>query len=79
MVAPVVWHGTQAEAAALGTAMAHNCGCTFTYMNMRLSTCSVHQALLTDQRRLDGLVWERRLWAVHLPGAGLRVIRPRED
>jgi hypothetical protein len=70
----VVWHGTTEEAAALGKAMAHNCGCTFTYMNMRLSTCPVHQALLTDQRMLDGLVWERRLWAVHLPGAAKRRI-----
>ena len=57
---PVVWHGTQDEALALVDALARNCTCQFGMMNVRLSTCPGHTALVEDQGFLDRLLFERR-------------------
>lgn len=52
----VVWHGDREESGALVTAIAKNCACVFGLMGMRVSTCEPHQALVSDQRFLDGLL-----------------------
>lgn len=63
MAAPT-FHGTTEEADDLVAALARNCECTFTPVGIRMSTCAVHDALINDQRWLDGLLFARRLVSV---------------
>lgn len=56
----VVWHGTKEESLDLVNAVAHNCGCEFGFMGIRLSTCPPHKLLAEDQRWLDAVLFERR-------------------
>lgn len=74
-MATIEWHGTQAEGQALLKAIASNCTCEFGLMGARISTCPPHAAFTSDQRFVDGLVFERRWMTVHFPDAGNRVIR----
>lgn len=57
----VQWHGTVEESNALVSAIANNCECKFGLMGARMSTCVPHQAMIEDQRWLDGLLFGRRL------------------
>lgn len=77
-MAATLFHGTRLDSDELITAIARNCTCAFGIMGVRTSTCAGHDMLVNDQRALNGLVWERRLWAAYFPGAGLRVIRPTD-
>src|SRR6266566_1175989 len=55
-IAPMVnWTGTADETDALMAAITRNCQCTYGLMGMRIATCIPHQALLADQRWLNGL------------------------
>lgn len=65
--------GTQQEGFDLVNALSHNCDCKFGLMNVRLSTCVPHAALIADQRWIDALVFERRRFAIQLPDAAQRV------
>lgn len=78
MTITVQFHGTQLETAALQNAIANNCGCEYGVMGVRTSTCRPHEMLVSDQRALDGLVFERRRFAIRFPEAGKRVIRATE-
>jgi hypothetical protein len=51
-VAVTVWHGSREDAAALETAIRHNCAC------QSGSPCGAHAAML-DQRYLDGVLFAR--------------------
>lgn len=55
-----IWHGDPTESLALVDASNRNCGCKFGLMGVRLTTCGVHDAMVNDQRFLDGLVFMRR-------------------
>ncbi len=58
----VIFHGSQVEGLALADATNRNCTCEFDDMSgARTSTCPVHEALVKDQRFLDGLVFMRHL------------------
>jgi hypothetical protein len=60
-MANVAWHGTSAESGELLAAVEHNCGCQFDdEVGMRVSTCPPHDALVKDQRWLNGLLFMRR-------------------
>lgn len=59
-MAVVVWHGSQAEASALIDALSHNCACEYGVMGGRKTTCAAHEAFVTDQRFLDGVLAERQ-------------------
>jgi hypothetical protein len=61
MASCVTWHGTEAEALQLLEALSHNCTCVVTAEGVRLSTCSSHRLLTTDQRAVDGLLFARRI------------------
>ena len=75
MTSTTQFGGTPAESNDLVNAIAHNCDCSFGLMGVRQSTCPPHEGLVHDQRWLDGLVWERRLWQLRSPDAGLRRIK----
>lgn len=54
-----VWHGTDEEQSDLLAALEHNCGCEYEDNNQqapRLKTCGAHDALVNDQRFLNGLL-----------------------
>jgi hypothetical protein len=63
MASNVLWHGTQNEALELLQALSRNCSCVVTAEGVRLSTCSPHDMLATDQRAIDGLLFARRIAA----------------
>jgi hypothetical protein len=75
MTTQTIWHGTEQESFELVNAVARNCTCEFGLMGVRKSTCPAHAAMVTDQRFMDGMVFERRRLASRMPGAGQRVIR----
>ena len=54
------WHGTRQEQYEILRAVSHNCACHNSF-GMVVNTCAAHVMLATDQRALDGLLWERRL------------------
>ncbi len=70
----IIFHGTQQESYDLTNAIARNCDCKYGLMGIRTSTCKAHEMLVDDQRVLDHLVFARRRWAIHCPGAGKRII-----
>lgn len=57
----VIWYGTPDESAALVEAVSHNCTCEFALMGERITTCPPHNALVTSQRFLNGLLYARRM------------------
>jgi hypothetical protein len=63
MATLAIWHGTEAEADRLRIALSNNCACTFGELGVRVSTCSVHQMMVEDQRALDHLLFVRRIAA----------------
>jgi len=56
----VVFHGTEAEGLFLIDAIAHNCTCAYDMTGQRTSSCPAHDALLHEQRFIDGLLVSRR-------------------
>lgn len=58
-----LWHGTTVEGAELQRAIARNCECQYGAFGVRIATCKPHEALMSDQRFLDGLLLMRRLRA----------------
>ncbi len=76
VAAAPIFHGTPEEIALLLAAVARYCECGYGLMGVRISTCGGHTMMVSDQRALDGLVFERRWCAQQFPGAGLRVVRP---
>ncbi len=56
-----IWHGTETEGAELVAAINRNCTCQYTPQGVRLSTCGVHTAFVTDQRWLDDMLFMRRI------------------
>ena len=61
MTADVIFHGNQKEAFEIVEAIQHNCGCDFGPGNVRTSTCAPHDALIHDQRYVNGLLFVRTL------------------
>jgi hypothetical protein len=55
------WHGTQEETGELLNTIARHCACVLGARGERMSICSVHRMLITDQRALDGLLFARRI------------------
>ncbi len=76
MATTPIFHGSQQETVDLLGAIARNCGCRYGVMGVKTSTCAPHSMMVSDQRALDGLVFERRRLASKFPGAGLRRIQP---
>jgi hypothetical protein len=59
---PLIWNGTSAEGRELTNAINRNCTCgPYGMLGVRASTCAAHEAFLSEQRFLDGLLWMRRL------------------
>lgn len=50
------WHGDNAESTALVAAISRHCACEYGEANERIVTCAPHQAMVDDQRFLDGLL-----------------------
>ena len=63
MTTSVLWHGTQTEALELLQALSHNCSCVVTADGVRVSMCTPHLMLSSDQRAIDGLLFARRIAA----------------
>jgi hypothetical protein len=57
----VVWHGTLIEQLDLMAAVQHNCECRYYTMLEAFTACASHVMLASDQRALNGLLWNRRL------------------
>lgn len=55
------WHGDGDESKALLEAVTHNCECQFGAFGVRNKTCAPHQAMVDDQRFLDGLLMMRHM------------------
>jgi hypothetical protein len=56
-----VWHGTEAESRALLAAVARYCACQFADNGALAAACPSHDALVRNQRFLDGLLFGRRI------------------
>ena len=70
---PLVFHGSDVEAADLAAAVEHNCDCARLRRiadPSQPTVCSAHAMLLgtcqADQRALDGLVYVRRVLRTRL-------------
>jgi hypothetical protein len=63
VAAKVQWHGTRSEGLELVEVLGHHCSCAFTEHGLRVSVCSPHQMLCSDQRAIDGLLFSRRIAA----------------
>jgi hypothetical protein len=59
----VHWHGTQAEGVELVEALGRHCSCEFNPQGLRVSVCTPHEMLTSDQRAIDGLLFARRIAA----------------
>lgn len=59
MTTQAEWHGTIHERELLLQVLRHNCDCTRGIMGVIVGTCAPHEALATDQRFIDGLLWGR--------------------
>lgn len=60
-MAPVFFHGTDAERDDLLACLARNCACAYAPVtNIRMSCCPGHQALSEDQKFVDRMVFMRR-------------------
>jgi hypothetical protein len=59
MVLQTRWHGTEEERIVLMTTINRNCTCDPEHGTY--TECAPHRMLLTDQRALNGLLWQRRL------------------
>jgi hypothetical protein len=57
----VVWRGTLIEQLDLLAAVQHNCECRYHTMLQALTACASHVMLASDQRALNGFLWNRRL------------------
>jgi hypothetical protein len=61
MIGQVVWKGTEQESFDLLKAIQRNCACEYAPTGARTRPCLPHQALVGDQRWLDGLLFGRRI------------------
>jgi hypothetical protein len=62
MIRPqAVWNGTEAESRALLAAIARYCACQFADNGALAAACPSHDALVRNQRFLDGLLFGRRI------------------
>jgi hypothetical protein len=62
MIRPqAVWNGTEAESRALLAAIARYCACQFADNGALTVACPSHDALVRNQRFLDGLLFGRRI------------------
>jgi hypothetical protein len=57
----VEWHGTLIEQLDLMAAVQHNCECRYDSLGQSRTACASHVMLASDQRALNGLLWNRRL------------------
>ena len=77
MRAQTVWNGSEAEARALLAAVARYCACQIADTGAVTTPCAAHDALVSSQRFLDGLLFGRRIasrliaeeWRASLSGA----------
>lgn len=67
----ITWNGTLVEQLALRSAVEHNCTCTFNGSGVRVGFCSAHIMLRSDQRALNGLLWDRHLAKRRLAEEGI--------
>ena len=58
---PAIWNGTEAESDDLLVSLALYCACEFDAAGARIKTCPPHDALVHNQRFLDGLLFGRRI------------------
>jgi hypothetical protein len=72
----VVWHGTLIEQLDLIAAVQHNCECRYDTMGQSRTACVSHVMLASDQRALNGLLWNRCLAQRLLIGEGIAPRRP---
>jgi hypothetical protein len=56
-----IWNGTEAESHDLLGSMQRHCACEFDKAGARVRTCGPHEALVHNQRFLDGLLFARRI------------------
>ena len=61
MFPQVVWKGTEPESFELLSVIQGNCVCEFGTDGARSRVCKPHDALVHDQRFLDGLLFGRRI------------------
>ena len=67
----ITWNGTLVEQLELLTAVEHNCTCSFDGSGVRVRFCSAHIMLRSDQRALNGLLWDRHLAKRRLAEEGI--------
>jgi hypothetical protein len=70
-VGNAVWNGTIREQLDLMAAVQHNCDCSYDPLDGWLSGCAGHMMLARDQRALDGLLWNRRVFKQLLTEEGI--------
>lgn len=54
---PVVFHGSKQDGKRLSIAIEHNCECDFQENGSIKIECTLHKAMLTNQRFLDGMAF----------------------
>ena len=57
----VTWNGTSAESYELLASVRRNCACQFDQAGVQIRSCAPHDALVSSQRFLDGLLFARRI------------------
>lgn len=60
-LAEIKWNGTQEEKDDLLAAVQRHCACGYNDDGFLTDSCAAHQMLVTDQRALNGLLWNRHL------------------
>ena len=61
MIQQAVWKGTERQSFELLGAIQRNCVCEYAPSGARTKLCMPHEALLNDQRWLDGLLFGRHI------------------
>jgi hypothetical protein len=70
-VGSAVWNGTIREQLDLMAAVQHNCDWGYDALDGWVIGCAGHMMLARDQRALDGLLWNRRLFKQLLTEEGI--------
>ena len=57
----VIWNGTESESFDLLASVRRHCACQFDRAGIQVKSCAPHDALVSSQRFLDGLLFARRI------------------
>ncbi len=67
----VIWNGTESESYDLLASVRRNCACQYDQTGVQVRSCPPHDALVSNQRFLDGLLFARRIVQQLLAEEGL--------